>query len=734
MLARARRVRTLILLAGGFGGLLWTCDQSPAFLDARIAVRWGAAAVRAIDAAPVDDIARGWPVLSLVVAEEDLYDPDRGLLANVLEHGPAWERPGTVAYFDHGRVQFAGDVGVRVHGGGSRDMPEPQGFRLYFRRRVGAVQMPRGILFEPDAQPIRTLVVHNDLRVDASGDRWHLVNPLAYDIAEAMGALAPDTHAARFFLNGEFQGLFVLTERVGPEFFDAHWGHSRVRSDQDEFDRLWGWVSARRPLTMAEVGDHIDLGNLTRWFLSVAFCATRDAFQGPSQFRNLLRQHGEWFWVNWDMDRSFRVWDADSYSFLLESVGGPRRGRNLAEPRATVLTRLLSDDPAYRDYFATMFDRVMNHRVTPAFLRQRFEHYRRIATTLNPADVAFLDFFDRFLDRRPAFFRSLTEQWLNLGTSHVVRVSAPPGMAVSIDGEAVRTPFEGRYLPGRTIVLAVERASAPAVEWRVNGTVAGSSRHFRIPITDPTDIEAIVAGEITPPLPARRETSQLPSTPTWTVTPLRWVRVPAGRFRAGCIPGDPDCDDNERRQHDAIVEHPFQMLATEVTVGQFATFSAASRIPMSRQPWWVTMGTQPVVNVTWDEAATFCRANGARLPTEIEWEYAARGGAVNRLFPWPGGFDGEANLGDDKGGDRFPFTAPVGSFAANGFGLYDMVGNVWEWTADRSDPAAPDEAFDLRAARGGSFMTGPRAARLSERAALSRSGRHNLEVGFRCVR
>ena len=728
------RGRWLIVLTVAFCAWLWAMDRSNAFIEARLAVRWGANAGRAITAAPAEEVARGWPVLSLVVAQDDLYDPARGLLSNVLEHGPEWERPGTVAYFDRGQVRFATDVGVRIHGGGSRDVSERQGFRLYFRRRYGALQVPPGILFGPDAQPIRTLVVHNDVRIDSTGDRWQLANPVAYDIADRIGAIAPDTTPVRFVLNGEPQGMFVLTERIGPEFFDAHWGHSQVRAEQAEFDRLWAWLGPRRPLTMTEVGERIDLRNLTLWFLSVAFCATRDAYQGPSQFRNLTRREAEWFWVNWDMDLSFRVWDADSYSFLLEQVGGPRRGRNPAEPRAVAVTRLLTDDPAYREYFAALFDRVMNHRLTTAFLRERVDHYRRVAAALNPDDLAFLSRLELFLEKRPAFFRALTEQWLNAPASQPLRVSTPANAPVTIDGEIVRGRFEGLYLPGREIVVAVGDRRARFNEWRVDGAPAGRAIELRVAMTGPRDVEAIFDGETTEPLAGPRRGAPSPVTVDLAAAPLRWVQVPAGRFQAGCVPGDPDCDGNERPRQPAAIDRAFEMTATEVTAGQYAAFSRRSNLPMPRLPIWVTEGDQPMVNVTWDEASAFCRAESGRLPTELEWEYAARGGFPDRLFPWPGGFDGEANLGDDKGADRYPFTAPVGSFPANGFGLADMIGNVWEWTADRYDPRAPADGFDLRAVRGGSFMTGPRGARISERAELSRAGRHNLEVGFRCVR
>lgn len=132
----------------------------------------------------------------------------------------------------------------------------------------------------------------------------------------------------------------------------------------------------------------------------------------------------------------------------------------------------------------------------------------------------------------------------------------------------------------------------------------------------------------------------------------------------------------------------------------------------------------PVVHVSHRDATAFCRWSDTRLPTEAEWEYAARGGLAGRRFPWgddlePGGehrmnvFQGHFPS-HDSGADGWVGTSPVGSYAPNGYGLYDMTGNVWEWCADwfdpgfyavspRHDPSGPPTGAQ-RVMRGGSYL------------------------------
>ncbi len=206
----------------------------------------------------------------------------------------------------------------------------------------------------------------------------------------------------------------------------------------------------------------------------------------------------------------------------------------------------------------------------------------------------------------------------------------------------------------------------------------------------------------------------------------------------GCSPGDLDCTAPERPLHNVTIQNPFWIGQSEVTVGAYRKYAQANKIkmPLSPPKLYQNWGRRnlPMVNETWDEAGQYCAWVGGRLPTEAEWEFAARGGSPRARY----GEIGEIAWFKDNAESQ---THAVGQKKANGYGLLDAIGNVWEWVADWYDPnyyqASPAQdpsgpvSGDQKISRG-VVDVDPKLLRVLD------PSQHNLYArsdffGFRCV-
>ena len=183
----------------------------------------------------------------------------------------------------------------------------------------------------------------------------------------------------------------------------------------------------------------------------------------------------------------------------------------------------------------------------------------------------------------------------------------------------------------------------------------------------------------------------------------------------------------------------FYMDKYEVTVGQFKKFVKETGYEYDlwdKVAEYSPTGKHPMIYVSWNDAKAYADWVGKRLPTEAEWEFAARGGLAGKVFPW--GDDGDddndsvardyANYSGTGGKDKWEeSTAPVGSFKPNSYGLYDIAGNVWEWCQDWYD-----DLEEYQVLRGGSWIYYADLLHVAARNSYLPSHRDN-DSGFRCV-
>ncbi len=299
-----------------------------------------------------------------------------------------------------------------------------------------------------------------------------------------------------------------------------------------------------------------------------------------------------------------------------------------------------------------------------------------------------------------------------------------------------------------TSMTSVETKSPPPVQEESQGAEAqmpsaGEEVEAEKPVEEEKEEKEEEEKEKTKEETVEKEEEKKPPPPA----PKDMVLIKAGEFWMGSIEGDSD----EQPVHKVWLD-AYYIDRYEVTVKKFQEFSEETGYPMPKQPIW-NGENHPVVNVTWKDATVYARWAGKRLPTEAEWEKATRGGLSKKIFPWgnrsPGGRD--ANFADsrtnlswkEKGvDDGYRYSAPVGSYKPNGYGLYDMAGNVWEWCSDwynphyfqqstKKNPKGLESGYK-NVVRGGSWLYPSYNIRCSSRNGLEPYYRGE-SGGFRCV-
>jgi formylglycine-generating enzyme required for sulfatase activity len=309
--------------------------------------------------------------------------------------------------------------------------------------------------------------------------------------------------------------------------------------------------------------------------------------------------------------------------------------------------------------------------------------------------------------------------------------------------------------------------------WLLRDTTPGGLPPVAVapPVTVPEEPAAVVPPAAVAPT-APRTLRDCPTCPQLAV-------IPAGQFHQGANDEDRNASTFERPEHLVTLGHPFAMSVDTVTVGEFQAFVTASGRQLRgcdvydgswhrsaaanwKEPGFTQSERHPVTCVSWNDAVAYADWISAkagqryRLPSAAEWEYAARAG--HGSVPWDAGGANacaNANVADQSAVERFPgwatfactdgyvYTAPVGSFVANSFGLHDMLGNVMQWTQDCWHPdytgvpadgaARTEHGCKDHELRGGSWFSAPNVVRASYRNHFA-AGYRTSSVGFRLVR
>jgi serine/threonine-protein kinase len=331
---------------------------------------------------------------------------------------------------------------------------------------------------------------------------------------------------------------------------------------------------------------------------------------------------------------------------------------------------------------------------------------------------------------------------LGMGPSSSLRYSpSSPGVTRPADVAVTRNQ-KGQMSQAATLLVSQSNTSADSLA-SLEQAAGRTSKLLKIVlpmvllVALVTTFVVIFSGDrgkvVTPPATPPAE----PPKPGIPVAPAGMVLVPAGTFMMGY---NQSTDESEKPEHPVEVK-AFFMDKNEVTIGEYYEFMKARNLPPPKdwKPEWKEgkfAGDEarlPVVNVTWFNAKEYAQSVGKRLPTEKEWEYAARG-TDKRLYPWGNEFDVNYANGKELGREK---AMPVGSFpdGTSPFGILDLSGNVAEWTESDSFryPGSKSIPKSGKIIRGGSFLTENIYLMATTRINLLADQARN-HVGFRCVK
>jgi hypothetical protein len=437
------------------------------------------------------------PLLSLIVEPGDLWDAERGIYANPLEKGRAWERPVDVTFVDQDRhAGFHVPAGIRIHGHYSRVF-DKKGLRLYFRREYGPGRLDYPLFADSPVSVFNQLVLHNSGQdcYFSPQMNWTLIrNQLADRLALELGGYAPRNRAALLFINGESWGIYQLRERINDDFLADHYGIASadlldapeyigeqdiLMGDREHWDHLMRFIETHdmaEPAHYAYVQTQVDVPEFIDYNVLQIYAANTDWPRlNVRQFRPHV-QGGRWHWTFWDSDHGF---GAALWSFAGSNLIAQMLDDNPPETggRDVLLLRKLLENPVFLEQFLSRTAHLLNTTLAPPAV---IAHIDALAAEIAP-DIGYeitrwpgsswepnVQNLRDFAQRRPDFVRQHAVE--RFGLSGTVQLAFNPPASgsgyVAVNGSLLRDlPWQGVYFQD----LPLQITAAPAPGYRFAG-------------------------------------------------------------------------------------------------------------------------------------------------------------------------------------------------------------------------------------------------------------------------
>ncbi len=425
----------------------------------------------------------GLPVMSLIIDPADLEDPERGISANPMYRGKAWERPVDVIYLSEGQIGFHVPAGLRIHGNSTRNI-EKTSYRLYFREEYGMRRLNYPLFASSEGsvraleesvgssdQSFKRLVLHDggqDFAYPGYGANWTLLRTrLINDLAKHTRVYTTQSQPTLLFINGELRGIYLIRNFVDDWYYADELGiEARVEEEAKEhWEHFLDFLANHDmadPTNYLYTQSQVNVENLIDYTIMQIYIANTDWL-----YTNVKRflpntQGGRWNWILWDVDYGFGLapwgdYDLDmiDYIYFAERPG--------LEPEARPFRKLM-ENPDFRELFLVRAADLLNtvlaeERVIARIdelaseLRDDIQHEEALWSSPGDWETS-VDYLREYARQRPDWMRRHLVQHFGLTGTTEIGFQPPVDGAglIAVDGMLLpRKMWEGRFFKETTI-------------------------------------------------------------------------------------------------------------------------------------------------------------------------------------------------------------------------------------------------------------------------------------------